>query len=412
MKVWIFTAILIVLNLISLVLGSFLDSYQLWECVHFLALIQISGVLIAGLFSVVRRNSFFKIIGAFAACCLLMAIALFNLVIAGAKIAQLSQPETNRPSSVILPDNLIDVRGQIHVHSCRSHDSKGTLEEIVKAAKTSGVRWIILTDHKAKYRPSVTLNGVLIIFGKESNWKSQGSYLRAPLRDDDCFRAYGHLEQFSDWKNNSEWDAIEIVNFHANARQKRGRLIKQLFLNPSSLNKELIYVLPENSCYWQALSEQKEKPIPIFAGTDAHSNFRIFGIQLDPYDWILRLASTHIFLESSAELKEEAIIKAIKKGRTYVAFDVLGDPMGFQFIAEAAGRRHLTGDTVNQPNKLIIKNPLTDGTEIMVFRNNRLVSKKADAAEIVIDDPQSGFWRVEIYRNGSLWILSGQILVK
>ena len=38
-------------------------------------------------------------------------------------------------------------RGVLHVHSYLSHDSKGTLNDIIPAAKSDGIDFIFLTDH-------------------------------------------------------------------------------------------------------------------------------------------------------------------------------------------------------------------------------------------------------------------------
>ena len=38
-------------------------------------------------------------------------------------------------------------RGVLHVHSYLSHDSRGTLADIIPAAKTDGIDFVFLTDH-------------------------------------------------------------------------------------------------------------------------------------------------------------------------------------------------------------------------------------------------------------------------
>lgn len=48
------------------------------------------------------------------------------------------------PSSQI---DLTTYQGAMHVHSYLSHDSRGTLVDLVSAAKKSGIDFIFLTDH-------------------------------------------------------------------------------------------------------------------------------------------------------------------------------------------------------------------------------------------------------------------------
>lgn len=43
--------------------------------------------------------------------------------------------------------NLHTFRGVLHVHSYWSHDSKGTLNDIIPAAKNAGIDFVFLTDH-------------------------------------------------------------------------------------------------------------------------------------------------------------------------------------------------------------------------------------------------------------------------
>src|SRR4029079_18371529 len=42
-----------------------------------------------------------------------------------------------------------DVRTLLHVHSAFSHDSRGTIKEIILAAKETGVRVIMFSEHPA-----------------------------------------------------------------------------------------------------------------------------------------------------------------------------------------------------------------------------------------------------------------------
>ena len=54
-----------------------------------------------------------------------------------------------RRRQVRLASNYQDVRTLLHVHSAFSHDSRGTIEEIVAAAKETGVRVIMFSEHPA-----------------------------------------------------------------------------------------------------------------------------------------------------------------------------------------------------------------------------------------------------------------------
>src|SRR6266576_3583498 len=67
-----------------------------------------------------------------------------------------------------------ECRANFHVHSALSHDSRGTIEEIVRAARAAGTRVLLFTEHPADhydyYRDGHrgTKDGVLLIPGAET----------------------------------------------------------------------------------------------------------------------------------------------------------------------------------------------------------------------------------------------------
>lgn len=358
-----------------------------------------------------------------------IAVFLFLLVATGTKWGQLSIEEnlrfSNERSVNTEADSLglVDVRGEIHVHSMLSWDSKGKLEDIARAAKKNGVRWIIFTDHLGHLPPGNypdTLDGVTLIYGQERQHriggKQCGSALRASLKDPErSLHLYGHIEKYDERGDGDydRWDGIELVSFHANAREYIGSLLGKLIINPSAFYPELTRPMKKNLNHWQWRAEQEDRPIPIFAAPDAHQNMGILGCQTDPYEFIFKMVSTHIWIEKGEALNQGSIFKAIKQGRTYIAFDYLGDPTGFQFYAVAPGGKIYTGDTVSQPLCLMTRVPPGE-CKIKFFCNNQQITKGPFFSEgrDWINDPSHGFWRIEVWRNDKPWIISGQILVK
>ncbi len=82
---------------------------------------------------------------------------------------------------VALTSGYDDVRALLHVHSAFSHDSRGTIEEILAAAKQAGVRVIMFTEHPASHYDYIKdghqgmKDGVLMIPGAET-----GGFLAYP----------------------------------------------------------------------------------------------------------------------------------------------------------------------------------------------------------------------------------------
>ena len=139
---------------------------------------------------------------------------------------------------VSLSSGYDDVRTLLHVHSAFSHDSRGTVDEIVAAAKETGVRVILFSEHPAPHYDFVTdghrgmKDGVLLIPGAET-----GGFLAWPktsIKDQktdspqafaDLVRSTGgqiflcHLEERMDWEITG-LTGSEIYNTHADFKDE------------------------------------------------------------------------------------------------------------------------------------------------------------------------------------------------
>lgn len=140
--------------------------------------------------------------------------------------------------AVSLSSGYDDVRSLLHVHSAWSHDSRGTIEEILAAAKDAGVRVIMFSEH-----PSNNYNyfldghrgfeqGVLLIPGAETGGflayprrSVQDQKTDAPQAFADLVRSTGglvfvsHLEERMDWEITNV-TGVEIYNTHADFKNE------------------------------------------------------------------------------------------------------------------------------------------------------------------------------------------------
>ena len=129
-----------------------------------------------------------------------------------------------------------DVRTLLHVHSSFSHDSRGTIKEIISAAKETGVRVIMFSEH-----PATTYDyfidghrgmkdGVLLIPGAETGGflayprqSIQNQKTDTPQAFADLVRTTGglvflcHLEERMDW-HIANVTGTEIYNTHADVK--------------------------------------------------------------------------------------------------------------------------------------------------------------------------------------------------
>jgi hypothetical protein len=151
----------------------------------------------------------------------------------------------NQRREVSLASGYDDVRAVLHVHSAFSHDSRGTIEEILAGAKEAGVRVIMFSEHKASHYDYVDdghqgmRDGVLLIPGAETegflaypkrsvqNDKYSGPQQFADLvRSTEGLVFLCHLEERMDW-DIAGLAGSEIYNTHADLKDE-GRLVAAL----------------------------------------------------------------------------------------------------------------------------------------------------------------------------------------
>lgn len=238
---------------------------------------------------------------------------------------------------------LRDYRGVIHVHSFHSHDSRGTYEEILAACRKRGIDFVCMTDHPPKDDPGRPLRegwrglreGVLFIQGAEYSNNVLAIGIREPIagrgRQEriDAVRAQGgvaivcHPEEVGEWDFDG-YDGIEIWNTHAAFEQvlknpaRAAKILKKARKDPAEAFLEILERPSENLRRWDELNGRRR--VTGVAGNDAHQNVRLGGVQLDPYDVALGFVTTHVLAE---ELTEEAILRALREGRAYVAFELV-----------------------------------------------------------------------------------------
>jgi hypothetical protein len=135
-----------------------------------------------------------------------------------------------------------DFRALLHVHSHWSHDSRGTLDEVVAAAKATGTSVIMFTEHPADHYDYFTdghagqRDGVLLVPGAETGGllafptrslkgeQTSGAQALADLvRRDRGLVFLSHLEERMDWEI-AGLTGVEIYNTHADVKDEKGFL--------------------------------------------------------------------------------------------------------------------------------------------------------------------------------------------
>ncbi len=152
-----------------------------------------------------------------------------------------------REQRVVIPRNgpFQEHRANLHVHSHWSHDSQGTIDEIVAAARAIGTSVLMFTEHPADHYDFFlqghqgTKDGVLLIPGAEMKgflaWPTmslRGVTPASPQELADLIRGrdgqlfVSHLEERMDWQIEGV-TGMEIYNTHADFKEEK-RLVSAL----------------------------------------------------------------------------------------------------------------------------------------------------------------------------------------
>lgn len=316
-----------------------------------------------------------------------------------------------------------DYRAVLHVHAEDAPHTLGKREEVLAAAKQTGVQVVMFTDHNGP-KPETwrgLKDGVLFIAGAEKD----GSLVYPEPAPG--LRFHSHVEQHQG-RAAEGFDGTEIYNRHPDAEDD-----KELI--------EYLKSLPKDPARWQEFAALAGKypdeifgagvdPWPLYlehwdkiqavrpftgvGANDAHQNTILAApglpkITLDPYAVSFRNLSTHIL---ARELTQEAIMQSLREGRAYVSHDWLCDPAGFAFAAANTLGFYEVGDRVPMlgATQLVIRTPVV--STIKLFHNGVLLAEKtADRFESPAREP--GAYRAEAWLTVDgeprLWIYSNPI---
>lgn len=338
-----------------------------------------------------------------------------------------------------------DFPGVVHVHSLLSHDSQGTMDEIVEGAKQAGLAFVIMTDHHNPkvYRQGFEgwFDGILIIRGSEiikgcfgRTGDTCNSLLVLGLKDYidpkpltmpqiiETVKERGGLAFVAHPKGFTDWDSpdvagMEIYDILDDAVDHRWRFPKYLFdivysfrSYPEEVFLSILDRPDENLMKWDELS-QKKRWVGI-AGNDAHQNIRVLGRQIDPYGLSFRFVRTHVLAK---DLNEPEVLQALAAGHAYVAFDLLSDATGFNFWADNGGVQGIQGDEVRMAPglHLEIESPVVGRIELI---RNGTVVQRATTLRWAFPVEEAGVYRVQIsLKIGGgwrPWIFSNPIYVR
>jgi hypothetical protein len=356
------------------------------------------------------------------------------------------------------PDDPFDeYAGVFHVHSSLGGHSTGTLDDIVQAAKSDRLAFVMMTEHPSSLVNTAeatlrgTHEGVLFLNGSELASSDGGRLFVVPgveqpnggaslqdlvsrAKSENRLAVVGYPEQVSDGRL-SGYDGVEVYNLYTNAKQINYALLLfdglWSYWGRADLLFARFYERPDaNLRRWDEVNAGGFR-VYALAGNDAHANVglslqdqtgrRLIDIRLDPYERSFRVVRNHVLLEKGMQLDTDTLLAALRAGHSFIAFDLFGDPTGFRFTADNGADRRVMGDEIKLPPsgavRLSARSPVKCRT--IFFRDGQVLQEVKDSALAELPVDRRGVYRVEVYLDqlGSLlegkpWIISNPIFVR
>lgn len=338
------------------------------------------------------------------------------------------------------------LQGVLHVHTTLS-DGGGSFDEVEQAARSAGLDFLFVTDHNhlaGKGREGLR-SDLLVGVGTEIS-TTRGHLLALGLPDPTSFRFGGEPEQALDdalllgaatfaahpinGRAELNWSAWELAGpwglelFNGDSQWRAAGPLNLLLTGAQyALNHRralLGSVSPAGPVLarWDDLLRQRD--VPAITGADAHSRIplgRRRGLRFPSYEALFSVGRMHVLLEAppsgSADARLQALVEALRRGRSYLALDGLAPADGFFFEARGDGRTWPMGDTVLPSPGLALAagGRLPEQAELVLLRDGRQLATGHHAFEITVPGP--GVYRVEVRIPGwsSPWVISNPIYV-
>jgi hypothetical protein len=109
----------------------------------------------------------------------------------------------------------------------------------------------------------------------------------------------------------------------------------------------------------------------------------------------------------------------LRKGHSYISFDIFCDASGFLFTAESGDQQALMGDEVQFSPALKLNVEVPVQARVTLYRDGKPIETRDNTAKGSFSVGEPGTYRVEVYlpQLGSLvadkpWIISNPIYVR
>lgn len=357
------------------------------------------------------------------------------------------------------PDQLgfSEYKGVLHVHSFLGGHSGGNFEEIIAAAKSNQLAFVVMTEHTSGNfdTGAMTLKGmhagVLFVSGNEVSTDSSdrfltvpfdqsannesrpseevplGSKTRAPLS------IIAYPQEFKSWST-ADYNGVEVYNVYTNAREINPLVMFFDGLWSYRSYPDLLfanfYSRPvANLQKWDQAMASRGRSLVGVAGNDSHANVGVslqdssgktlLGVQLDPYERSFRLVRVHALIPRDQPLSSETLLQALHGRHCFIGFDLFGDTTGFSFSASNGTETKIQGDEISSDGqvRLSISTPVT--SRVVLLKDGSVFEERSGARKQEFLVTEKGNYRVEVYLpqlpkpvSDQPWIISNPIYVR
>ena len=205
-------------------------------------------------------------------------------------------------------------------------------------------------------------------------------------------------------------DGIEVYNQRAawNAERERSLYLRAMFTTIDSFLLSLEPRPVDNLDIYDKLAAGAR--VVLVAGMGRPDDLIVAGSKVGRLDQLFLFYTTHLL---ATERNVEPLVDALKRGRAYVSFDLLGYVQEFAFFARDGEAKTMMGDEVRMTPTLKLQTELPAVAEqIALLRDGEQVAAANHAQTLEYPPTQPGTYRIEASRRGHLWILSNPVYVR
>lgn len=341
--------------------------------------------------------------------------------------------------------------GALHMHTIYSHDSPGTIPDIVQAARRTGLQWVIVTDHDSlEARPFAGWHdGVLVIVGHEitpahnhflaldvdeviNNKKppqdfvdevyARGGFGIIAHPDDRIINAVKkNCYTWDDWSVDGPRDrqnrsvGLELWNLMSDWASQLNRSNK--YWNFFFARQTLQGPTANTLAWWDRLNMAGKKTFGV-AGVDAHAvKHRVpWGyVEVFSYRWSFQTLTNYLLLheplDHNADRARQQVLAALQAGQLFFANRLEGEAASLIFGIRRGKQQWTIGDTLNVQSgacKLFVD--VGRNYEVRLIHNGLTRSRGKRALCECLEKP--GVYRIEAYHpSGRPWLFTNPFYI-